>query len=113
MKPDTIVKLRDAFTMASEALQEELESQAPKDEKSTPAVLEQTFTTLTYEKHTGDKLGEYETATEKNNVPDKFRTAINILTKSNATISHRYHGETYTFSYWIYDNRIFRQLLRK
>lgn len=38
MKPDTIVKLRDAFTMASLALQEELESQMPKDEKTKSTV---------------------------------------------------------------------------
>ena len=30
MRLETIVKLRDAFTLASDALQEELESQAPK-----------------------------------------------------------------------------------
>jgi len=31
LKPDTIVKLRDAFTMAADALQSELEASAPQD----------------------------------------------------------------------------------
>jgi len=84
------------------------------DGKQVLAVLEQTFTILTYEKQTGDKLGEYETATKKNNLPEKFQSAYNILKQSNATIAHRYHGKDYSYSYWIYgEDRIFRQKFRK
>lgn len=86
---------------------------APKQEKPAAVVLEQTFTTLAYETHTGEKLADYETATAKNNIPETFQSAINILKQANATISHRYHGPTYVFSYWIYGDRIFRQKLKK
>jgi len=113
---DFLIKLRDAFTMASDALQEELERMAPTGtgEKQVAAVLEQTFSSLAYEKQTGDKLGEYETATRKNNIPEKFLSAQNILKQANATIAHRYHGKDYSYSYWIYgEDRIFRQELKK
>jgi hypothetical protein len=86
---------------------------APKQEKPVATVLEQTFTTLAYETHTGEKLADYETATEKNNIPDKFRSAYNILRQANATISSRYHGENYVFSYWLFKDKIYRQKLRK
>jgi hypothetical protein len=117
LKPETVVKLRDAFALAMDALQEELERMAPtatgEKQVQVPVVLEQTFTILTYEKQSGDKLGEYETATKKNNISEKFQSAYNILAKANGTIAHRYHGESYLFSYWIYDERIFRQKLKK
>lgn len=113
---DFLVKLRDGATMIADAAQERLERMAPTatEEKQVPVVLEQTFSILTYEKQTGDKLGEYETATKKNNIPEKFQSAYNILKQSNATIAHRYHGKDYSYSHWIYgEDRIFRQKLKK
>ena len=76
-------------------------------------VKEETFTCLKFEPQKGEKLGDFETATQKSNIPDHWNTAFNILTKSNATINNRYHGEGYQFSYWIYGDRIFRQVLKR
>lgn len=72
-------------------------------------VKEETIACLSFEPQKGERLGEYETASQKNNLPDKFNTAFNVLSKSNATISNRYHGQGYVFSYWLYAERIFRQ----
>ena len=81
--------------------------------KEDVAVKEETFTCLKFEPQKGAKLGDFETATQKNNTPDHWNTAFNILTKSNATINNRYHGLGYQFSYWIYGDRIFRQVLKR
>ena len=84
------------------------------EEKKQPAtVLEETFNCLKFEEAEGARLGVYETASKKNNVPDKFQTAFNVLSKSNATISSRYHGEGYVYGYWLYGDRIFRQRLKQ
>ena len=114
MKPETIVKLRDAFIMASDALQEELEKMAPTSVKQEAAVKEETFAILNFEKQAGERLGEFEVASKKTNIPEKFQPAYTILEKSSATISNRYHGSDYQYSYWIYgSDRIFKQKLKK
>jgi hypothetical protein len=76
------------------------------------AVSETTFSILLFEAQKGEKLGDFETASLKNNIPDKWNQAFNILRQSNATINSRYHGEGYICSYWIYGDRIFRQKLK-
>ena len=81
--------------------------------KEDVAVKEETFTCLKFEPQKGEKLGDFETATQKNNIPDKWNSAFNILRKDNSTINNRYHGEGYQFSYWIYGDRIFRQVLKR
>lgn len=110
MKPDTIVKLRDAFIMASDALQEELEGIAPKSAVTT--VPEQIFVVLKFEAQSGERLGDFETADKKNNTEENWTHAFNILKQANATISNRFHGGSYLFTYWIYSERIFRQRLK-
>lgn len=77
------------------------------------AVKEETFTCLKYEKQQGQRIGEYEVAYKPNNIPEKFQQAFNILSKNNATISSRYHGEGYAYSYWLYgEGKIYRQKLK-
>jgi len=77
------------------------------------AVNEDTFTVLTFEKQHGNKIGEFQVAYKKNNVPEKFQRAFNILEKNNATISNRYCGGGYTFTYWLYgEGKIYRQILK-
>lgn len=82
--------------------------------KEAVAVKEETFTVLNFEKQTGAKIGEFEVISKTNNIPEKFQRAFTILEKSNATISNRYHGEGYGFSYWMHEcgERIFRQALK-
>lgn len=77
------------------------------------SVNEETFNVLKFEKQTGNRIGEFEVASKTNNLPEKFERAHSILEKNNATISNRYHGTGYAFSYWLYgENRIYRQLLK-
>ena len=78
------------------------------------AVSEMTFTILKFEDKQGEKLGQYVLAFKKSNLSDKFQSAYNILRQSNATISKRYCGTGYAYSYWLYDSddRIFRQKLK-
>jgi hypothetical protein len=62
---------------------------------------------------TSPKLGSFEVAEEKDNPTEKWTRAINILKQNNSTISTRYHGNNYTFSYWIYNGKIYRQKLKQ
>jgi len=82
--------------------------------KEAVAVKEETFHTLKFEKQQGAKIGEYEVAYKRQNIPAKFQQAFNILSKSNATISSRYHGEGYVYSYWLYgEAKIYKQRLKR
>jgi len=77
------------------------------------SVKEETFLALAFEEQPGNKIGAYAVAYEKNNIPDKFQQAYNILKQNNATINHRYHGDAYTYSYWLYgEGKIYRQKLK-
>jgi len=105
MSVEFYVRLRDACNSEIERLKP---SEA-KDQPQTKAVSESNFD-LTYAKHTGVKLGEFEIADEKDSPSDLYKHAFNILKQANATISNRYHGEDYQFSYWLYDGKIFRKL---
>lgn len=113
---EPLVKLRDAFAMASEALNEYIETLAPqgvKENKEPAAVQEATFTILKFEPQTGAKIGEYAVAYKANNIEDKWTHAHNVLRNSNATIQNRYHGEGYEFAYWLYgEGKIYRQKLK-
>jgi hypothetical protein len=100
-----LLKLRDGAQMMADAANEFLETFAPKEQQT--AVLEEKFN-LKYQDQIGEKLGEYQTADWKANIPEKFQTALNILTQSNATIANRYKGTGYAYAYWIYHDRVFR-----
>jgi len=114
---EPLVKLRDALAMASEALNEYIETLAPpgvkENKPAAPAtVQETTFTILKFEQQTGAKIGEYEVAYKASNIEDKWTHACTVLRNSNATIKDRYHGEGYEFSYWLYGaDKIYRQKL--
>jgi hypothetical protein len=74
------------------------------------AVKEETFIILRWEDHESNKIGQYSVAYKPNNLKDRWTHAYNILRQNNATISSRYHGEGYQFSYWIYaEDKIYRQ----
>jgi phosphoribosylformylglycinamidine (FGAM) synthase PurS component len=76
------------------------------------AVSEANFN-LNYTEVTSPKLGTFEIAEEKANPTEKWTRAHNILKQNNATISTRYHGTNYTFSYWLYNGKIYRQELKR
>ena len=109
-KIESLVKLRDAYAMASEALNDLIDSMAPKEIKEEQAVNENTFLPLKFEPQQGAKLGSYEVAYKANNPEDKWTSAYNVLSKTNASIQARYHGKDYQFAYWLYgDGKIYRQ----
>jgi len=111
-KLEGCVLLRDGLSMATDGVNLIIESMEPKDDEIPAAVSEANFDLKTKE-YTSQKLGTFEVAEEKGNIPEKWNRAFNILKNANATISSRYHGEKYTFSYWIYNSRIYRQKLKK
>jgi hypothetical protein len=84
------------------------------DSKRKPAAVSEENFALTFEDKQGEKLGQYGIAFKKSNLSDKFQSACNILRQSNATISKRYCGAGYAYSYWLYgsDDRVFRQKLK-
>jgi dTDP-4-dehydrorhamnose reductase len=81
-------------------------------DRKAPAVSEANFNLNFTEAHT-QKLGTFEVAEENANPTEKWTRALNILKQANATISSRYHGENYSFSYWLYNGRIYRQKLKR
>jgi hypothetical protein len=106
-----LVKLRDAHTMAAEAVNDYLETFAPKEEKT--AVNEEIFSILKFEPQQGTKLGSYDVAYKANNPTDSWTQTFDILSKASATIQARYHGKDYQFSYWLYgEGKIYRQKLK-
>ena len=114
---EALVRLRDAFSMASEALNDLIDSKAPKEIKDDlPKVNEETFLGLKFEAQQGSKLGSFEVAYKANteNPSDKWQNAYDLLSKGNATIKDRYHGKSYEFAYWLYgEGKIYRQKLKQ
>jgi hypothetical protein len=111
---DFLVKLRDATQMIADAANGYLEKLAPTETKQTATVKEEAFTVLQFEKQQGAKIGEYEVAYKQNNLADKWTQAYNILQQNNATISNRYYGDDYVYSYWLYsENKIYKQKLKQ
>jgi hypothetical protein len=101
--------------MASEALNDLIDSMAPKEAREEKtAVNEEILSILKYESQQGIKLGEFEVAYKQTNVTEKFQNAFEVLSKSNATIQSRYHGKEYVYSYWLFgEGKIYRQKLKE
>ncbi|MFQ6116293.1 MAG: hypothetical protein ACE5NG_19725 [bacterium] len=69
---------------------------------------------MKYEKQQGNRLGEFEVAYKAHNMTDKWSHAYGILRQNNATITNRYHGPDYAYSYGLYGNaKIYRQKLKR
>ena len=68
---------------------------------------------LNFSEFNTQKLGTFEVAEEKDNIKDRWSRAYNILKQNNSTISSRYHGKDYLFSYWLYNGKIYRQKLKR
>jgi hypothetical protein len=92
------------------AKQQLKEKKAIEDKQERVAIKEETFTILKFEPMKGAKIGDYEVAHKANNLEDKWTHAYSVLRQNNATISSRYHGESYEFGYWLYGTeKIYRQ----
>ena len=106
------IKNRDACAQQLDAWTEFLESLAPTEQKA-KTVPEDTFFNLAYEEQNTEKLGKFETSDPKQNDQERFALAFSILKANESTISKRYHGPSYVYSYWIFGDRIYRQILQK
>ena len=84
-------------------------------DREAPAASEINFN-LNFKEFTTQKLGTFEVTEEKENSLEKWTRALNILKQNQSTISTRYHGEGYVYSYWLYGknlDRIYRQKLKQ
>jgi len=92
MKPETIVKLRDAFTLAADALQDELESQAI---KTTPSEAIPDLSMIVWKEKAGPK-GLFELSEDKEN--PRFKELSDYLNAHN--------GKTHISGYflWKFEN---------
>jgi len=100
----------DFFVGLKELCDREIEKQKP---KSLQKVTEHIFTKLSYEEHNTQKLGVFGVADQESNDPQLFKEAFSILEEHKATISNRFHQEGYVFSFWIFQERIYRQKLKE
>ena len=104
--------LVEYFVKVIDAASEALEQLTPQEIKEQyPSVSEANFD-LNFTEYAGQKLGAFEVAEKNGNIPEKWTRAFNILKNANATISDRYHCEGYIFSYWLFNERIYRQKLK-
>ena len=109
---EMLTDMRDAFRECAEAIDGFLTYLSQLMEPT--AVKEEAFSILKWEPAKGSRLGDFEVAAKASNLPDRWAHAYNILRQSNATISFRYHGEGYAYSYWLYgEDRIYRQKLKQ
>lgn len=114
-KIEALVKLRDSLTMAAEALNDYIDTLAPREVKDeAPKTAEETFLALKFEAQQGQKLGTFDVSFKANAAdPGKWQSAYDALTAANASIKDRYHGKEYQFSYWLYgEGKIYRQKLK-
>ena len=78
-------------------------------------LLEDTFNILKWQDEKGVRLGDFQVAYKKMNLPDKWLHCYNILKANSSLISNPFKEEGYVFRYWIYpgkyEDRIFRKKL--
>ena len=105
-----LVKLRDSYLMTADAANDYIETFAqPQATENKEKVPGEVFSVLIYEQKQGMRMGHFEIAFKSNNDPEKWNAAYDVLNKFNATIQNRYYGPQYAFSYWLYNNCIYRQ----
>jgi hypothetical protein len=107
-----LVKSRDAHQMLAEAENDYLQTLGPIAVKVN-IVPEETFINLKYDAQNTEKLGQFETADPKQNDETRFQLAFSILKNNESTIAKRYHASNYVYSYWIFGDKIYRQMLKK
>jgi beta-mannanase len=111
---EDIVDFANALEAAAVNLKMRIaERHGVKDETKTATISETNFDNLTYKEYESEKLKKFQVADPKDNTGDNFKRAVDFLKQAKATISKRYHGEGYVFSYWLYQGRIYRQKLKQ
>lgn len=81
------------------------------EEKAT--LSEDRFNVLKWEKEKGSRLGDFQVAYKKLNLPDKWHHAYNILKANNSLISNPLKEPGYVCRYWIYPEKYTDRIFRK
>ncbi len=84
-----------------------------KPEPKQPVTQEIPFNLLTWETIEGAKLGSFEKAYKDKNDLMKWQSAFNVLNVNKATIENRYHQTGFQYSYWLFNQIMFRQKLKE
>ena len=112
---EALVNFCNAVEAACVDLKRQLGEAMPLKPMQPQTLKEERFTALKWESQHGDKLGDYETASKKNNPyfpnsPDRWSQAYTILTQCNATIQSPYKSSGHTHRYWLYgEEKIYRK----
>ena len=76
-------------------------------------ISEDRFNVLKWEEETGAKLGDFQVAYAKHNLPDNWNHCFNILKANNSLIATPFKEEDYKFRYWIYPEKYNDKIFRK
>lgn len=119
MDPDTYeiaARLRDCFSQLAEDMNEIAQRGIKKSDQEESArnvkVPESTFN-LPFQDREGERLGKYGTAIKKDSPPELYQKAFNVLKQTSSTIDQRYTFNNYNYSYWLYQDVIYRQSRKK
>jgi hypothetical protein len=74
---------------------------------------EERFNFLKWQEEKGSRLGDFQVAYAKLNVPESYSHAFNVLKANNSFIANPFHEEGYEFGYWIYPQKYSDRIFRK
>ena len=106
------IKQRDPYALMLDSWNEFLETLNPTETKI-KYVPEETFYAIAYDIQTTEKLGAFEVADRTKNDVERFALAFSILKANESSISKRYHGPGYVYSYWLFKDKVYRQIVKK
>jgi len=103
------------FTNALESLAVNLrrQIQASTRAEAKATVSEERFHILKWENEKGERLGDFEVAYQKNNLPEAWSHAFNVLKANAALIAAPFKEEGYQHRYWIYPEKYLDRIFRK
>jgi len=76
-------------------------------------ISEERFNVLKWEDEKGSRLGDYQVSYQKNNLPEAWSHAFNVLRANNVLIANPFQEEGYEFRYWIYPQKYSDRIFRK
>jgi hypothetical protein len=74
---------------------------------------EDSFNVLKWQDERGVRLGDYQVAFTKHNVPESWSYAFSVLKANNSFIANPFHEQGYEFWYWIYPQKYSDRIFRK
>ena len=76
-------------------------------------VSEDRFTGLKWQDEKGERLGNYQVASQSHNLPDNWSHAYNILKANSSLIANPFKEKGYAYRYWIYPEKYSDRIFRK